>query len=416
MKKLCRPIFALVSVLALAGVVSAQVITDPPTGGGTTTIVSGTTPITGGGTTQLCFNDAAFISCGDAGLTYNKTTDFLSVSGGIITGSVSTAGRSILTIRDTISGGSTTSNFLNITGAMPATLTTETSGALLAIAGSGGSQISSGLSILMTGNTAGGFPSYGLKAENQETGTYTIGVKGLGNAGASTAVGVIGQSTGATNKIGGYFALANQDPPSTSAALVIDNVAVAANVFEARDNGTATSTTAASANVTILDGAQMRLGNQALTSATMTPTIVSEARTVTHSYAWTNAMVVALGAALTGDITVATLPAKTQINNAYVVIDTAAGGPTTLTVSCGDAIGGTPFINYIVPSDAKAAANTVYGDAVAERGTAIDVEFYYVPSYTATTLVTCHFIATVANLNTTTTSTGRLILTTTLLP
>jgi hypothetical protein len=127
-------------------------------------------------------------------------------------------------------------------------------------------------------------------------------------------------------------------------------------------------------------------------------------------------MVVTLGAALTGDINVVTLPAKTQIDNAYLVIDTAAGGVTTLTVSCGDAIGGTPFINYIVASDAKAAANTVYGDAVAERGTSIDVEFYYLPSYTATTLVTCHFISTVQNLDQTTTSTGRLILTTTLLP
>ena len=153
-----------------------------------------------------------------------------------------------------------------------------------------------------------------------------------------------------------------------------------------------------------------------LTASTMTASITAQLKTTTHAYAWTNAMVVTLGAALTGDINVVTLPAKTQIDNAYLVIDTAAGGVTTLTVSCGDAIGGTPFINYIVASDAKAAANTVYGDAVAERGTSIDVEFYYLPSYTATTLVTCHFISTVQNLDQTTTSTGRLILTTTLLP
>jgi hypothetical protein len=85
-------------------------------------------------------------------------------------------------------------------------------------------------------------------------------------------------------------------------------------------------------------------------------------------------------------------------------------------VSCGDAVGGTPFINYIVPSNAKAAANTVYGDAVAERGTSLDVEFYYLPSYTATTLVTCHFISTVENLDQVTGSTGRVILETALLP
>ncbi len=163
-------------------------------------------------------------------------------------------------------------------------------------------------------------------------------------------------------------------------------------------------------------GGQLRIGAGDLTSATMTAGTIAETRTVTSSYTWSNAQVVALGAALTGDITVATLPAKTQMLDAAVVITGTGAGTTTLTVSCGDAIGGTPFINYVVASDAKAAANTVYGDAAAERGTSIDTEFYYLPSYTATTLVTCHFIATGANLDQVTGSTGRVILTTRLLP
>lgn len=155
-----------------------------------------------------------------------------------------------------------------------------------------------------------------------------------------------------------------------------------------------------------------------LTTATMTATAgATGAHTSsTHAYTWTNAQVVALGASLTGDITVATLPAKTQVLDAAVVITGTAAGVTTLTVSCGDAVGGTPFINYIVASDAKAVVNTFYGDAVAERGTSIDTEFYYLPSYTATTLVTCHFISTVQNLDQTTGSTGRVILMTRLLP
>jgi hypothetical protein len=135
-----------------------------------------------------------------------------------------------------------------------------------------------------------------------------------------------------------------------------------------------------------------------------------------RAYAWTNAQVVALGAALTGDINMVTLPARTLVRNAYVVIDGAAVGVTTLTVSCGDANDGTPFDNYVLPSDAKAAANTVYGDAVGERGASIDVEFYHVPSYTASKLVTCHFISTVDNLDQTTGSAGRLILETLSVP
>lgn len=152
-----------------------------------------------------------------------------------------------------------------------------------------------------------------------------------------------------------------------------------------------------------------------LTASTMAVETAGEVRQGVSSFTWTNAQVAAL-AGTAGDINVATLPAKTQVRNAYVVITGQAAGPTTVTVSCGDAIAGTPFINYVVASDAKVAANTMYGDAVAERGTSIDTEFFYVPSYTATTLVTCHFISTGANLSTTTGSTGRVILETVALP
>lgn len=155
----------------------------------------------------------------------------------------------------------------------------------------------------------------------------------------------------------------------------------------------------------------------ALTPATMNNEIgdyYSASRTTTSSFAWTNAMVVALGAATAGDITVATLPAKTQVLDALLVITGTAAGTTTLTVSCGDANGGTPFTDYIGVSDAKAAANTVYGDTAGERGASMTG--YYLPSYTTTKLVTCHFISTGANLDQVTGSTGRVILTTRLLP
>lgn len=165
-------------------------------------------------------------------------------------------------------------------------------------------------------------------------------------------------------------------------------------------------------------GATTQVLHQALglTASTMTAEIAAQQRTATHAYTWSNAQVVALGATTTGNINVATLPAKTQVLDAMVVITGAGAGTTTLTVSCGDAIAGTPFINYVVASNAQAAANTVYGDAVAERGTSLDTEFWYLPSYTATTLVTCQFISSGGNLSAVTGSTGRVILTTRLLP
>jgi len=118
-------------------------------------------------------------------------------------------------------------------------------------------------------------------------------------------------------------------------------------------------------------------------------------------------------------VNVAVLPAKTQVKNAFIVIDTPGTDANTLTVSCGDT--GAGAVNYVKAGDAKAAANTVYGDNItgSETGTSLFSTFFitnYVPSYTATTTISCRFTKTVANLSTQTGSTGRVILTTTLLP
>lgn len=139
-----------------------------------------------------------------------------------------------------------------------------------------------------------------------------------------------------------------------------------------------------------------------ITTGTMTRASDALVRKAIHKFTWTNAQVQALGATTAGDILVGTLPAKFVVTNAYIVIDTAAGTVTTLTVSCGRT--GASYIDYIVASDAKAAANTVYGDTSAERGT--NLTGYDLPSYTGTTAVNAHFISTGGNLNTVTTSTG----------
>ena len=67
-----------------------------------------------------------------------------------------------------------------------------------------------------------------------------------------------------------------------------------------------------------------------LTAGTLTETSVANVLTEIHRYSWTNTMVVALGASAAGDITVCTLPAKTVVRNAYVVITgTMAGSRRT---------------------------------------------------------------------------------------
>lgn len=135
-------------------------------------------------------------------------------------------------------------------------------------------------------------------------------------------------------------------------------------------------------------------------------------RVSVHEYTWTNAQVVALGAVLAGDILVCTMPAKTIVVNAYVIVTGQGAGTTTLTVALGRTAAG--YIDYIVASNAKAAANTVYGDVVGERGT--NLTGYDLPSYTGTTAVNAHFVTTVENLDQVTGSTGRVILFTALSP
>lgn len=151
---------------------------------------------------------------------------------------------------------------------------------------------------------------------------------------------------------------------------------------------------------------------QAVTAGTMTVTNSANVRTVIHRFDWTNAMVTALGATTAGDVSVCVLPAKTVVRNVYVVIDTPDTSTNALTVAVGRV--SATYIDYIVASDAKAAANTVYGDASAERGT--NLTGYDMPSVTGTTTINAHFIKTTTNLSTVTGSTGHIYIETEVLP
>lgn len=156
-----------------------------------------------------------------------------------------------------------------------------------------------------------------------------------------------------------------------------------------------------------------------VTAGTMTYTSAATPRTVWNKFTWTNAMVVALGATTTGNISVCTLPAKTLVKRVIVVITGAAAGPAAVTISVGRTAAS--YIDYLVASDAKAAANTIYGDLQADigadlTGTAGVGLFDSLPSYTGTTVVNAQFISTGANLNTVTGSTGLVMIQTELLP
>lgn len=147
-----------------------------------------------------------------------------------------------------------------------------------------------------------------------------------------------------------------------------------------------------------MDARCINMPYSVMTSATANYTNIANVRKVIHRFDVTNAMVVALGASLTGDIKICTLPAGTVVTNAYIVIDSPDTSANALTVSLGRT--GAAYVDYIVASDAKGAANTVYGDASGERGT--NLTMYDLPSVTAATDVYSHFVKTTTNLNTVT--------------
>lgn len=150
------------------------------------------------------------------------------------------------------------------------------------------------------------------------------------------------------------------------------------------------------------------------TAGTLTAATSGSLASVINKYSWTNAMIVALGASVTGDLTVCTLPAKTLVKSIRVVITGQAAGLTACTFAVG--ITSALYIDYIVAKDLKSAANTVFGSAFADLGTNLSALVGSLPSLTTTTAVKMHFISSLENLSSTTGSTGDIYLETILLP
>lgn len=154
-----------------------------------------------------------------------------------------------------------------------------------------------------------------------------------------------------------------------------------------------------------------------LTAGTMTVASAALVRLAVTKFQWTNAMVIA-AAGTANKINICTLPAKTIVYNCYVVIDTAATQAATLTVQVGPSTGTTGFV---LAADAKAAANTVYGDAVGEVGanlydTTEKAFIPYLPSYTTTTLIQAQYTIGAGTLADVLTSTGTVFITHAVLP
>lgn len=130
-----------------------------------------------------------------------------------------------------------------------------------------------------------------------------------------------------------------------------------------------------------------------------TSTVVLSGSTSLLKFSWTLADLAI--AATTGNVAAFSLPPKTVVRNAYIVITTQGTHGSTLTVSLGRT--SSAYADLIAASDAKAAASTIYGDASADRGTLLG---YDLPSLSASTTVNLQFISGSGNLSTVTASAG----------
>lgn len=130
-----------------------------------------------------------------------------------------------------------------------------------------------------------------------------------------------------------------------------------------------------------------------------------EARTVWQRYDWNNSNIANLGAVTSANVKICTLPARTIVTNAVMILTTGASGALTIAASIGSI--GPNYTNLLGSSSLKAADGTVYGLPPASA----DLLALSVP-----TDVYLRVVSTVGNLNITTGSSGTIYLETAVLP
>lgn len=249
------------------------------------------------------------------------------ISGTTTIGNSSTSGSGITTfLSNPLIGSSINSNFLNITGTLPAVTTATISGVNFQInsAGSSATKQIALQSFLLPGYT-GNQQTKALNVSNSTAGTgvggFTLGAANEGTLSQATVnttgnnVGVGGSASGssslnlgvgansignanspalnvglsalslqATNNVAGFFGLMNSAPTLTSSSsIVADNGATQADIFEGRVNGTVTSQLNGEGalnlkNITL--GGNSTTDNYLNITATLPTTLTASARAV----------------------------------------------------------------------------------------------------------------------------------------
>lgn len=262
---------------------SGQIVTNGPISAGTKTGLGTVALLTINPNNTADNNAVAQINTtatGNNGLTLNMVA---SATGNALTATNSSGTAYVTLGPPTLTGSSTTSNFLNITGTLPSTLTAQTNGVNMQITAAGssaqqinalsvnlaagytGSNITTGCYFLNStagvgatpynGSSAGNFGAFG-GAIATTTGT-NVGLYGNGQNG-NINYGVFGEADNAKNSatnVGGIFVakntgttptytalyaglLAGANPTFTNSVCTLNNVSVSAPILLCQVNGT----------------------------------------------------------------------------------------------------------------------------------------------------------------------------------
>lgn len=226
------------------------------------------------------------------------------------------------------------------------------------------------------------------------------------------------EGAGTENDAGWKLFTTNDDTPTL--ALTIDNFAIATFVGRATmpalrisavsSNPTTANNLVIGRNSLLLEGATPDPWELGISFPTIDPNSDIDTTLLSSKLATEDAAVTSSGlpigivtetyqvdhtdftaAAVTEDLTIVTLPARAVLMSALLVVNVAESTATALTLSLGSAAAN--YDQIITDSNAKAAANTVYGDDDAERSGDLpdaDVLGYKLYSYTATQDITLH--------------------------
>lgn len=313
------------------------------------------------------------------------TTPAITLTLGAITptsttiGTTSTAGTATLTLKSTMTGAGATDNFLNVTGTLPTVPASSSRGNALLITSAGSASITqSALVLNLQAGYTGSSSTIGLNLTNSSAGTATGGLSnGSCNSGTNSTVsgvtvghnlggnfvansssilniGAVARASAATStpalnvglaafalngtvSVGGFFGLMSTAPTlASSAALIADNAAVAADIFVARDNGTAV--------MTVADGGATTF-TAPVTALGLSATGVTAIKTANYTINTDNTRDFTVRCDTSGGGFSATLPLASGVIGQIVNIKLVTGGNTlTIARTSSDTIDGATSI------------------------------------------------------------------------